>query len=215
MKETPISRPSHRTSRRTARLRAALSAGLPAVLVALAPVALAPATPAWAAPVPDSCAGVWVVIDPGTLGPAPTISCATSHASGTDALASAGVSVARKGNGMVCQLNDLPSACVTSATAYWSYWHATRRPDGGYSDWTYSSLGADGFHPGVGDVEGWWFGDGTTGPTVAPDATGTAGVAFPATPPPVDGPAGAVITVIVLAGVAGALVAWRVRGRRR
>ena len=213
--------------------------------VAAALALTVPATPALAAPDPASCAGVWVVVDAGA-GAAPKVGCATSFTTGGDALASAGVAVVRKGNGMICQLDGVPDACVTSATAYWSYWHATRQPDGRYSAWTYATSGADVSRPEAGSVEGWRFGDGSTGPTLAPDAVGAPGAptgsgtpprsGFPQTASPgsaaspapdqpeaslvippasTPGPAGLIVTAFLVAGIAGALVAWRARHGRR
>lgn len=61
----------------------------------------------------------------------------------------------------ICRINGKPTAatepCVNTppASAYWSYWHAV--PGGA---WNYSSLGATGYDPAIGTVEGWAFGSG-------------------------------------------------------
>jgi hypothetical protein len=61
------------------------------------------------------------------------------------------------------------------SNAYWSYWHASR---GG--SWSYSSLGAAGYNPKAGSVEGWSYGAGAR-PGIAPPAA-------PAPPPPAPRP---------------------------
>lgn len=176
----------------------------------------------WAAPASaadDGCTGVWVVVDATALGGTVTTACAPDHATGTQALASAGVDVERSA-GMVCRLDGLPSRCEVSASAYWTYWQATPAGDG-YSDWTYATLGADAYRPAPGDAEGWRFGDGSAPPAELP---GTLAVAGPADAPAVatappeapsgsGGPLGAlvVIGVVALAGAA-AYVARRGRG---
>ncbi|HEY6568907.1 MAG TPA: hypothetical protein VIZ22_01375 [Candidatus Limnocylindrales bacterium] len=75
--------------------------------------------------------------------------------------------------GFVCRIGGRPGAatqaCSTTppATAYWSYWTATR---GG--SWTYSPVGAAASKPKQGAVEGWAFvqGQAATPPSVAPPA---------------------------------------------
>lgn len=201
-----------------------LLAGLVAGLAWLSPAPAATAAPATP---PATCTGVWVVVDATALGGEVTTSCAASHATGTEALASAGIAVARSGS-MLCQLDGLPDACSVSASAYWSYWQAA--PDGGqYGAWSYANLGPDSYHPRGGDAEGWVFGDGHQPPsqvpaglaeagvpTVAP--TGTASREPSSTPAPIDGQgAGSPIALIAVVAVAvvAALGIWLARRRAR
>ena len=51
---------------------------------------------------------------------------------------------------------------VAPASAYWSYWHATR---GG--KWVYSSTGAGTYKPAPGSAQGWAFGAGKA-PSIPP-----------------------------------------------
>lgn len=148
------------------RIRRALVAGL---LGALTVLGLG-TVPAHAAPVPAAatCAGVWVVVDYGSLGGTST-SCATSFSTGTAALRGAGFSPTLD-NGMITKINGVP-ATVNMQDHYWSYWHASLQADGSYSGWTYSSLGANAYHPTAGSADGWRYqalADGYVSPGVAP-----------------------------------------------
>lgn len=182
-------------------------AGLAAVVAVLV-TGVAP-VPAHAAPA--GCTGVWVVVDPGPLGGEPTTACAPAHATGTEALASAGFEIAR-GSGMLCRIDGLPERCEVTAAAYWSYWQAS--PEGGsYGPWTYASLGPDSTRPAGGAVEGWVFGDGSEPPSVVPTEVAVAGsptvAASPAassgpTPSPQD--AGDLSGPFGVAAVAGGLL---------
>ncbi|HEY3406576.1 MAG TPA: hypothetical protein VGK53_00230, partial [Propionicimonas sp.] len=120
-------------------------------------------TPAQAA----TCTGVWVVVDYGSLGGIST-RCATNYGTGTAALKSAGFSVQFDG-GMVVKISGKPGNPDINK-AYWSYWHATKQSDGGYSNWSYSTLGADGYHPGKGNAEGWRY-QSISGDSVPPGAS--------------------------------------------
>lgn len=142
-----------------------IATGLTALLAA-SPVA---AVPAQAAPLPAAvtCTGVWVVVDYGSLGGVST-KCAGSHATGTKALRSAGFSVVIS-DGFIHKIGGKPSNPDPNK-AYWSYWHATRQADGSYSDWRYSSLGADAYHPSQGNAEGWRYQSLSEG-KVAPQAS--------------------------------------------
>ncbi|MCL2465624.1 MAG: hypothetical protein FWF28_11235, partial [Micrococcales bacterium] len=141
---------------------------------------------------PDSCAGVWVVVDATAAGGSVTTACATSYATGTDALQSAGVTVTHSSDGMICQLNALPSKCAVSANAYWGYYQATPTATG-WSTWAYATTGADASQPKAGNAEGWVFGDSSTTPSVYPPAPGDGTSVAPApeaTPAPeASGPA--------------------------
>lgn len=149
---------------------------LAAVLTATLAVSAAPATPTAAVPLPQAatCAGVWVVVDFGSLGGTST-KCATSFDTGTKALKSAGFSVTIE-DGFVYKIAGKPSKPDTNK-AYWSYWHATKQSDGSYSDWSYSNLGANSYHPTRGNAEGWRYqslSDGKVPPAAAPPKADTA-----------------------------------------
>jgi hypothetical protein len=149
---------------------------LAAVLTATLAVSAAPATQTAAVPLPQAatCAGVWVVVDFGSLGGTST-KCATSFDTGTKALKSAGFSVTIE-DGFVYKIAGKPSKPDTNK-AYWSYWHATKQSDGSYSDWSYSNLGANSYHPTRGNAEGWRYqslSDGKVPPAAAPPKADTA-----------------------------------------
>lgn len=123
-------------------------------------------TPAQAA----TCTGVWVVVDFGSLG-GTTTKCATSFSTGTAALKSAGFSPSLDG-AMVLKISGKPSSPDINQ-AYWSYWHASLKSDGSYSDWSYSNLGANAYHPTKGNAEGWRYlslSDDKVPPAAAPPA---------------------------------------------
>jgi len=112
------------------------------------------ATPAHALPAPQasSCAGVWVIVDYGAVG-GTTTACAGSYSTGTAALRSAGFALTLDA-GLIVRINGLPTTPNIQEN-YWSYWHATRQPDGSYSGWSYSSVGPASYHPVAGGAEGW------------------------------------------------------------
>jgi hypothetical protein len=127
------------------------------------------APPAHAMPAPQaaSCAGVWVVVDYGSLGGTAT-SCAASFSTGTVALR-AGFNPTLD-NGMVTKIDGKP-ATVNTQDHYWSYWHATLQADGSYSGWAYSGLGSNAYHPTAGSADGWRYqalSEGYVAPGVAP-----------------------------------------------
>jgi hypothetical protein len=143
---------------------------LAAALTATLAVGAAAATPTTAVPLPQAatCTGVWVVVDFGSLGGVST-KCATSFDTGTKALKSAGFSVTID-DGFVYKIGGKPSKPDINK-AYWSYWHATKKADGSYSDWNYSNLGGNGYHPTKGNAEGWRYqslSEGKVPPGVAP-----------------------------------------------
>jgi len=128
------------------------------------------ATPAHALPAPQSssCAGVWVIVDYGALGGTAT-ACADSYSTGTAALRSAGFALTLDA-GLIVRINGLPTTPNIQEN-YWSYWHATRQPDGSYSGWSYSSVGPSSYHPVAGNAEGWRYqpvNAGYVAPGVAP-----------------------------------------------
>lgn len=180
------------------RLRRGLVAGLLGVLTVLG----LGTAPAQAAPVPAAatCTGVWVVVDYGSLGGTST-SCATSFSTGTAALRGAGFSPTLD-NGMITKINGVP-ATVNTQDHYWSYWHASLQADGSYSGWTYSSLGANAYHPAAGSADGWRYqalADGYVSPGVAPPKK--AATTAPATTAPVP-PTTKAATKAATSGAAG------------
>ncbi|WP_051208332.1 hypothetical protein [Propionicicella superfundia] len=111
-----------------------------------------------AAPVaaPETCAGVWVVVDASALGQGVTRGCAASHDTGLDALQSAGYAVTQR-SGLLTSIDGLPSDERVAADHYWSYWHAVENGDGTWSSWSYSQSGAATYRPVRGSAEGWRF----------------------------------------------------------
>jgi hypothetical protein len=139
--------------------------GLLMAVLTLAWVGTAPQAPAVAA---ATCDGVWVVVDFGSLGGIST-DCATSYGTGKEALSSAGFSPVLD-NGMLTQISGKPTSPDPNKY-YWSYWHATAKADGSYSGWSYSALGAAGYHPKAGNAEGWHYvalSDGKAAPGASP-----------------------------------------------
>jgi hypothetical protein len=64
--------------------------------------------------------------------------------------------VYRPTDGLIVQIDGTPKSAQADANHYWSYWHDTG------SGWSYSSLGASGYHPAAGTVEGWNYINGTS-----------------------------------------------------
>ncbi|WP_410666827.1 hypothetical protein [Amycolatopsis sp. cmx-4-68] len=186
------------------------------------------AAPASATGTEGSCAeggGVTVVVDFGDLGPQPLVRCAPgAPANGIAALQDAGIEVAgsqKYGLAVACRIAGKPGpdvescAGMPSATAYWSYWHASA---GG--TWQSSQEGAQTAKPAPGGFEGWAFArpksanDLPAPPRVAP-------VRQPATTAPAPAepgssfPWGLVIgaAAIVVVGGAGFVVARRRRAQ--
>lgn len=147
-------------------------------------VAPAAAAPTASTPAPASCAGVWVVVGSQQR-------CATAYGTGDQALDSAGFDVTRSG-GLVCRIDGRPDRCELKMDAYWSYWHAERKPDGSYGAWAYSNDGSATYRPRYGDAEGWSFGDGKTPPPALPASGSIVPSAAPASPtaPTASAPAG-------------------------
>ena len=181
----------------------------------LGPVA---ATPASAETPSGDCAGVWVAVE------GQATRCATRHATGQEALTSAGFTVEDGSPGMLCRIGGVPDVCKISPSGYWSYWQSTRGPDGTWTPWSYSQLGFTASHPVAGSAEGWVFGDGKQAPPSPP--TGTASAPTPAasgTPSPdatagpaepVSGSGGVLLTLGALGVGGGALGIWALRKRR-
>ena len=149
------------------------AAAVSRVIVALVAVVAGwvPATSAFGQPTASGSAtavdctchgGVWVVVDmpdkPLAAG------CAHQPTDGMDALSQIGVDVRQPNSkpGLVCELQGRPQdACAhggydKSPRQFWSYWHAASPAD----KWTFSTKGADQYHPAAGSVEGWGWGTG-------------------------------------------------------
>jgi hypothetical protein len=107
--------------------------------------------------------GVTVVVDLTELGGGVEVGCAPTAATGAEALVAAGFTDTRDAAGLVCAIEAAPEPCPAEFTGtYWSYWSAL--PDG---DWTMYMEGPDTAVPAPGSLEGWRYGDGSAGPTVA------------------------------------------------
>ena len=163
------------------------------------------ATPAHALPAPQasSCAGVWVIVDYGAVG-GTTTACAGSYSTGTAALRSAGFALTLDA-GLIVRINGLPTTPNVQEN-YWSYWHATRQPDGSYSSWSYSNVGPASYYPTAVDAEGWRYqpvNGGYVAPGVAPPKQ-TATTQAPATTAPAPATT-AKTTVVTRATTTGAV----------
>ena len=129
---------------------------------------LSGSTPASAAD--GACAdgtGVTVVVDFTDLGGGIQAGCAQPDpATGRAALLAAGFVATDSQPGLLCAIDAMPDPCPTTFQgSFWSYWHST--PDG---EWTSYQVGADASDPVAGELEGWRYNDGTTGPGIAPAA---------------------------------------------
>jgi hypothetical protein len=148
-------------------LRAGIVAALGAVLLA----AGLPASPAQASvsPLPasvTSCSGVWVVVDRGNSDVA--VRCATKHATGIEALKSAGFAVGSTTSSygaFVERINGFPETLDATYANYWGYWHASPKADGTWGAWQSYAVGASQSAPITGDVEGWSYGPYATAAT--------------------------------------------------
>ena len=143
-------------------------AGAGALLVLATGLAVGGPAPAAEAAACSGSTGVTVVVDFGSLGGGVQVGCAGGNpGSGLAALSGAGhgYTFVPRQPGLVCQVDARPNPCNGApTTAYWAYWHASR---GG--SWSYSTLGAGGYDPAPGTVEGWAFGAGRQ-PGIAPPA---------------------------------------------
>ena len=168
-----------------------------AVVAAATLLGFAASAPASADPSGD-CAGVWVAVE------GQATRCATRHATGQEALTSAGFSVEDGSPGMLCRIGGVPEVCTLSPSGYWSYWQSTRGADGTWTPWAYSQLGYTSSRPAAGAAEGWVFGDGQTPP--APLPASLTGSAAPGTTPAVAAPGTATgpgdLTGVVVTGAA-------------
>ncbi|MFJ7211443.1 hypothetical protein [Amycolatopsis sp. NPDC098790] len=206
---------------------AARFARLSAVCALLLGASFAGAAPASAAD--GACAegaGVTVVVDFGDLGPQPLIRCAPgTPANGIAALQEAGIDVAgsqKYGLAVACRIDGKPGpdvescAGMPSATAYWSYWHASA---GGA--WESSQEGAQTSKPVAGGFEGWAFArpksanDLPAPPRVAPVRQAATAAPDVSQAGDVTFPWGFVIGGVVILLLAGAGVFVASRRRRR
>lgn len=110
---------------------------------------------------PDT--GVTMIVDFQSLGAHDVqVRCALGETgTGVSALIDAGFTVAGAepwGLAFICRIDDLPTPAeqlcnrTPGDSEYWSYWHG--RPGG---QWFYSGVGASGYFPEIGTVEGWGF----------------------------------------------------------
>ena len=203
----------------------ALAAGLSGGDVASAVPALSAASTASGACVDGN--GVTVVVDFTDLGGGIEAGCALKDpATGRAALLAAGFVAADSQPGLLCAIDSKPDPCPTTFQgSFWSYWHST---SGG--EWTSYQVGADTSNPASGELEGWRYNDGATGPGIMPSAVAdtlrptqaatTAATAAPAAPAAAPG-AGAADSVFLFASLGFAAVVvilvilFLVRARRR
>lgn len=208
---------------------AARFARFSAVCVVLLAAGLAGAAPASATGTGGSCpegGGVTVVVDFGDLGPESLVRCAPgTPANGIAALQEAGIEVTgsqKYGLAVACRINGKPGpdvescAGMPSATAYWSYWHASA---GG--TWQSSQEGAQTAKPAAGSFEGWAFArpksvnDLPAPPRVPPVRQTATAVPDVAKAGDIEFPWGFVIGVAVILLLGGAGVYLSARRRRR
>lgn len=166
------------------RPRPYLAAVTAAVLMTTAGIAVTTAAQSQAAP--QSCAGVWVVVQQQDGSSA--TKCATDHNDGLEALTSAGFAATVNG-GFVDQIDGKPENTdwTTNGNVWWAFCTATLDgTTGAIEDWESSQLGAGATHPQQGTVTGWRLGkDGacpaatevpqqaTTITSTAPESSGT------------------------------------------
>jgi hypothetical protein len=82
--------------------------------------------------------------------------CVRWHAgiTGDEVLNTAARTVTYRSDGIVLTINGRPNPPHADDTHFWSYWHDTG------PSWQYSNVGASGYQPTAGTVEGWSFDDG-------------------------------------------------------
>ncbi len=109
--------------------------------------------------------GVTVVVDFTDVGGTIEVGCASGDpVSGRSALESAGFAATDSQPGMICAIGALPDPCpATFEGSYWSYWNSSDE-----GDWVSYQVGADSSDPAPGEIEGWRYNDGSTGPGIAP-----------------------------------------------
>jgi hypothetical protein len=99
---------------------------------------------------------VALVVDFGDLGGGVHTTCASvaKGSTGYDVLRAGGHTFAICSNGVLGSIDGRPANGCTQMKDnkhYWSYWHRAR----GSTRWTYSNLGAGGYHPANASTEGW------------------------------------------------------------
>lgn len=160
-----------------------------ALLAPLLGVAIAVAAPVMAsAATPGACTdeeGVAVVVDFTDVGGDIVTRCAPADpASGREALDAAGFTLTESQPGLICAIDSRPDPCPeTFDGSYWSYWHSTRN-----GDWTSYLVGADSSDPVPGELEGWRYNDGSTGPGLAPAEAAASLLTPTSTPTPTPTP---------------------------
>jgi hypothetical protein len=94
--------------------------------------------------------------------------CVRWHAGVTgDDVLNAAARVTYRSDGIVLTIDGNPDPAYADDTHFWSYWHDT----GGH--WHYSTVGASGYQPTAGTVEGWSYDDGQAdAPQPAADPAG-------------------------------------------
>jgi hypothetical protein len=127
--------------------------------------------------------GVTVIVDERKIGTGKVyVGCALGEqVNGVEALEHAGFHVEgtkEYGLAFICRIEGEPTLAEQScehsapANAYWSYWHG--KPGG---RWGYSGVGAYGYKPTIGSVEGWGF---AGGPRIEPmDGSGPSSFVLP------------------------------------
>jgi LPXTG-motif cell wall-anchored protein len=68
----------------------------------------------------------------------------------------------RSSDHLIWQIDGQPTPAFADDTHYWSYWHDVA------GSWRYSTVGASGYQPPAGTVEGWSFVDGQASPSPPP-----------------------------------------------
>ena len=128
--------------------------------------------------------GVTVIVDERKIGTGKVyVGCALGEqGNGVQALEHAGFHIEgteEYGLAFICRIEGEPTLAEQScehsapANAYWSYWHG--KPGG---RWGYSGVGAYGYKPTLGSVEGWGF---AGGPRIEPmDGSGPSSFSLPA-----------------------------------
>ena len=109
--------------------------------------------------------GVTVVVDFTDLGGDIVARCASVDPdTGRAALEAAGFTATDSQPGMICAIDAAPDPCpATFEGSFWSYWHGAAE-----GDWIAYQVGADSSDPLAGEIEGWRYNDGSTGPGIAP-----------------------------------------------
>jgi hypothetical protein len=104
--------------------------------------------------------------------------CVAAGPSGDDIVNEVASVAYRPRDGIITQIDNYPAADLgTDTTHYWAYFHNTG------AGWTYSNVGASGYTPAAGTVEGWRYDDGQD-PAPEPPAVSYASICAQAVAPP-------------------------------